>query len=136
MWNIFLWTLVCECVIISKRQKYSLEFAVGYRRLLCCRPHCDFEMKNSNKSTVPMLWILTCVCRDFVSWIIHSIPSFLLTNCVILSLKSIHEHNSICNNVQRTLFHGGHFFCCKYTYFWDLNKTPYTWETETVDALF
>ena len=32
----------------------------------CWRPHCYFEMNNSNKSAVSLLWILSCSCKDFV----------------------------------------------------------------------
>ena len=47
----------------------------------CDRPHshCDFEMKNSNKSTVPLLWILSCMCKDFVSWIYQFIHTVMYT---------------------------------------------------------
>jgi hypothetical protein len=42
----------------------------------CWRPHCDFEMKNRNKSAVPLLGHLLCAYRDFVSWIDTPYPFF------------------------------------------------------------
>ena len=44
-----------------------LELAVECEGLLCVEGLIVTEMKNSNKSAVPLLWILTCACMDFVS---------------------------------------------------------------------
>ena len=65
-----------------------IELAVRCERLL----HVEglIEMKNSNKSAVLLLWVLSSACRDFI----HLIPSFFFIN----SDKKIFEPNS--NRIQ------------------------------------
>ena len=45
----------------------------------CWRPHCDFEMKNSNQSVVPLLGIYLYIWDFCVMKILHHIPPLFIT---------------------------------------------------------
>ena len=75
---------IYRCKLKLTKKSYSKDGQNGVVRAIaaCWTPRCDFEMKNSNTSAVPLIWILS-------SWIYLPYPFFLLnvlaTNIVIYS---------------------------------------------------
>ena len=56
------------CITPQTGARGRLELAVGCEHLLCVEGlTVTFEMKNSKKSAIPLLWILSSTCGDFVS---------------------------------------------------------------------